>query len=268
MLGHKAAVATSALIIAVAGCTAGDDNDASVLPAEDVFADELIVTPDPGGTSASVSVTTALDMACAVVYGTTPDLGDGIATDTDMAGGAHADHNVVLADLEPDTEYHFRVQGSGADGQLYRSELMTFRTPAAGDAAPGPNAAIGAAVTGASSEFSDAFAAPNAVDGDLATEWSSAGDGDDAWISIDLGEPTDVVGIGFRSREMSDGSAIIDTFTVTVDDGDRLGPFPAGPGLSTVDVSFTGQVLRFDAAETTGGNTGAVEIEVYRDNQP
>lgn len=269
MLVHRAAVATSALIIAAAGCTSGDDQGTSVLPAEDVFADELIVTPDPAGTSANVSVTTALDMACAVVYGTTPELGDGIATDTDMAGGAHADHDVTLAGLEPGTEYYFRVQGSGGDVQLYRSELMTFRTPAADeDAAPGENAAIGAAVTGASSEFSGAFAAPNAVDGDLATEWSSAGDGDDAWITIDLGEQTDVVGIGFRSREMSDGSAIIDTFTVMVDDGDTLGPFPAGPGLSVVDVSFTGQVLRFDAAETTGGNTGAVEIEIYRDNQP
>jgi hypothetical protein len=34
--------------------------------------------------------------------------------------------------------------------------------------------------------------------------------------------------------------------------------------MSIVDVEFTGQALRFDAVETTGGNTGAVEIEVYQ----
>lgn len=157
------------------------------------------------------------------------------------------------------------MQGSGADGKLYRSELMTFRTPAADPVdRPGEDVAVGADVLGVSSEFSAAFAAAYAVDGDPTTEWSTAGDGDDAWITIDLGEPADVVGLGFHSREMGDGTAIITSFTVTVDDGQTLGPFAAGPGLSLVEVAFTGQLLRFDAVETTGGNTGAVEIEVYR----
>ena len=258
-----AAVVTAALVLT--GCSDEPGEDAAVLAAEDVFDGELDVVPDPSGVSATLSVTTSIDMACAVVYGTTEALGDGIATDTDMAGGAHSDHEVLMTGLEPDTEYFFRVQGSGADGRLYRSEVMTFRTPATdADARPGENAAVGAAVADVSSEFSGAFAAENAVDGDLATQWSSAGDGDDAWITIDLGEPVDVVGIGFRSREMSDGTSIIDSFTLTVDDGEPLGPFSAGPGLSVADIEFTGQVLRFDAVDTTGGNTGAVEIEVYQ----
>lgn len=253
---------TAALVLA--GCS-DEPDEATVLAAEDVFADELDVVSDPSGLSATLTVTTSIDMACAVVFGTTTALGDGIATDTDMAGGAHDDHHVLMTGLEPDTEYYFRVQGSGEDGRLYRSELLTFRTPAADPAAsPGENVAVGAAVVDMSSEFSAAFAAENAVDGDPATEWSSAGDGDDAWITIDLGEPVDVAGIGFRSREMSDGTSIINAFTVTVDDGDPLGPFPAGAGLSIADVEFTGQILRFDAVDTTGGNTGAVEIEVYR----
>jgi hypothetical protein len=38
----------------------------------------------------------------------------------------------------------------------------------------------------------------------------------------------------------------------------------AGDGLLTVaDVAFTGRVVRFDVAGSTGGNTGAVEIAVY-----
>lgn len=62
---------------------------------------------------------------------------------------------------------------------------------------------------------------------------------------------------------MSDVTAITRSFTVTVDYGETLGPCPAGS--EPVDVRFRGQVLRFDAAESTGGNSGAVEIEVYGD---
>jgi hypothetical protein len=257
-------IATSLLaaLIAVTACS-GDDGEPTVDVAEDVFEDELVVEPDPSGTSATVRVTTTLDMACAVVFGSTPDLGEGIATDSDMGGGAHTDHDVTLAGLEPDTEYYFRVQGSGADGRLFRSDLMTFRTPETAEpGASGENVAAGAAVVDVSSEFSDAFAAANAIDADPATEWSTAGDGDDAWIIIDLGEDVDIAGIGLFSREMSDGTAIIESYSVTVDDDEVLGPFPAGPGGSLSEVEVTGQVLRFDADTTTGGNTGAVEIEV------
>lgn len=253
-----------ALMFALAGCT-GDSEQPVVHPAADVIDGDIVVRPSPDGTSATVQVTTSIDMVCAVVYGTTAELGDGIATDADMGGGAHTDHAAVLTGLEPDTEYHLRVQGSGSDGRLYRSELLTFRTPATGPLErPGENVAAGADVVGVSSEFSEAFAATNAVDGDPATEWSTAGDGDDAWITIDLGETVDVISIGFHSREMGDGTSIINTFTVTVDDDETFGPYPAGPGLAIVDVTFSGQTLRFDAVDTTGGNTGAVEIEIYR----
>lgn len=259
----RVCVAVLAATMAATACS-GNSDDVGVAAAEEVFDGELVVEPDPSGTSATVAVTTTFDLACAVVYGTTESLGDGIATDTDMAGGAHSDHEVVLTGLQPDTEYFFRVQGSGSDGRLYQSELMTFRTASAQDSdAPGTNVAVGATIVDVSSEFSSAFAGGNAVDGDPATEWSTSGDGDDAWITLDLGDPVDVVGLGLRSREMPDGTSIIESFTVTVDDGETLGPFDAGTGLSVVDVAFTGQVLRFDAHETTGGNTGAVEIEVY-----
>jgi hypothetical protein len=249
--------------VTITACSA-QPSEGDVRPAETVLAGDITITPASSGMSATLSVTTSIDMACAVVYGSTPELGDGIATDTDMAGGAHAEHDVVLTGLEPGTEYYYRVQGSGSDGKLYQSELMTFRTPDGEVERPGENAAVGATVVGVSSEFSAAFAAENAFDGDPATEWSSAGDGDDAWITVDLGEPVDIIGIGFHSRQMGDGTAVIERFTVTIDDGAVLGPFPAGSGMSSVDIETTGQVLRFDAVATTGGNTGAAEIEVYR----
>ena len=260
-------LAPLAAVAVLAGCAdpgAPSADEQEILAAEQVFAEEPVVVPDPSGTSATLQVSTTLDMACAVVFGRDESLGDGIATDTDMAGGAHTDHQAVMRGLEPDTEYFFRVQGSGADGRLYRSELMTFRTPPAGAAdAPGENVASGAEVVGVSSEFSDSFAASAAVDGNLGTEWSSAGDGDDAWITIDLGRPVDVVGVALRSRSMSDGSSVIETFTVTVDDGETYGPFDAGTTAVVNEIAVTGEVLRIDAERTSGGNTGAAEIEVY-----
>ena len=62
---------------------------------------------------------------------------------------------------------------------------------------------------------------------------------------------------------MSDGSSIANAYTVTVDDDAVFGPFDAGLESPLVDVDFTGRVLRFDISTSTGGNTGAVEIEVY-----
>ncbi|MGY1984820.1 discoidin domain-containing protein [Blastococcus sp. SYSU DS0669] len=251
-------------VLVLAGCGAPASPGTEVRAAEEVFVEAPVVVPDPSGTSATLEVSTTLDMACAVVFGRDESLGDGIATDTDMGGGAHADHRAVMRGLEPGTEYFYRVQGSGADGNLYRSELMGFRTPSAEvAAAPGANAALGAEVVDVSSEFSEAFAAANAVDGDLGTEWSSDGDGDDASLTLDLGRPVDVVGLALRSRSMSDGTAVVETFTVTVDDGRTYGPFEAGTAVVVNETAFTGQVLRIDAGTTSGGNTGAAEIEVY-----
>ncbi len=171
------------------------------------------------------------------------------------------EHRVVLSGLEPGTEYQYRLQGVGADGRLYRSEVFTFRTPAAEESSLGPNLAIGTTVVGVSSEFSSGFAAENAFDGDIGTEWSSRGDGDEAFVEVDLGHEVAVSSVVFRTREMSDGTAITTLFSITVDGGDVFGPYAAG--VDAVAVDFRGTVLRFDVVESTGGNTGAVEIEVY-----
>ena len=259
-------VPASAALLVLAGC-GGTEPAASgaqeVLAAEQVFAEEPVVVPDASGTTAVLRVTTELDMACAVVFGRDEALGDGIATDADMGGGAHTDHQAVMSGLEPDTEYFYRVQGSGSDGNLYRSELRSFRTPRAAADTPGENVALGAAVVDVSSEFSGDFPAAAAVDGNPGTEWSSAGDGDDASITLDLGRAVDVIGVALRSRSMSDGSSVVETFTVTVDDGQTYGPFEAGTAFVVNETEFSGQVLRIDAERTSGGNTGAGEIEVY-----
>ena len=199
-----------------------------------------------------------------MVFGRDESVADGTATDDDMGEGAHTDHAAVMRGLLPDAEYFYRVQGEDADGARYRSELRTFRTPAAdATSTPGANVAVGAGVVDVSSEFSGTFTAANAVDGDPATEWSSAGDGDGSSITIDLGRAVDVVGVALRSRSMGDGTSVVETFTVTVDGGRTYGPFDAGTTFTVNEAEFTGQVLRIDAEDTSGGNTGAAEIEVY-----
>ena len=63
------------------------------------------------------------------------------------------------------------------------------------------------------------FGADNAIDGDPATAWSSDGDGDAAWIEIELPTETHVTSLGFWIRTMGT-SAEIFSFRVTTDRGE------------------------------------------------
>lgn len=183
-----------------------------------------------------------------------------------MGGSAIREHAVVLRDLKPDTTYRYRLTATDAGGSIYQSTVLELTTEPPRPAAPaGDNVAVGASVVDVSSEFDMAFGAANALDGDLATEWSSAGNGNDAFVTIDFGRRVEITGVAFRTREMADGSAITRSFTVSVDGGEPLGPFSAGDrqAANAATVSVTGRILRFEVAESTGGNTGAAEIEVY-----
>ncbi len=250
-------------------CTSEDRLAAEVRPFAEVQASEFSFETDPTNPSRAVfRVTTTEPMICAIVWGEDASLGN-FNNSLNMAGTGIVQHDVLLPGAEPGVEYTFVVQGTTADGTLYRSEVSTFTLTELESVAPPsdtrPNLALGASVTDVSSEFGSAFAAANAVDGDLSTEWSTAGDGDEAFITIDLGEPVEVGGVEFLTRSMTDGSAITDTFALRVDGGETLGPFPAGnpAETATAHVSVTGQVLTFEVVTSSGGNTGAVEIRVF-----
>lgn len=261
------------LAVIVSACSS--DGGSDVRPFSEVQATELVFEADPTNPERGIfRVDTTEPMICAIVWGETEALGN-FNNSLDMNGTGIIEHNVFLPGAEPGVEYYFKVQGSTADGSLYETELMTFTVPeleggASGDdmVDHGTNLALTGTVVETSSEFSASWGGANVIDDDLSTEWATSGDGDGAYIVIDLGSPQTLSGVEFITRSMADGTAITNEFTVTVDDGETFGPFPAGtvadPGFA--EVIATGQVIRFDVSSSTGGNTGAVEIRIFSSN--
>ncbi len=238
---------------------------------DEIIDADLEVTNFANDGTATLPIHTSVPVACTVVYGTTPEFGS-LSLDQDMAGGTHSDHNPLLSDLEPETTYYFRAQGVDDDGIVYLSEVMTFTTPAE-DTSQTENLASperGAQVIGYSSAFGDAgmlerWGAGSAFDDNPNTEWSSAGDGSEAWIEVELAGPARVDSVEFQSRSMSDGSAITQAFTIVTGDGEEYGPFelPDTDSSYRFEVPFEAERLRFNLMDTSGGNTGVVDIAVY-----
>jgi hypothetical protein len=231
----------------------------------------LVFELDPSDPSRGIfHVTTTEPMICAIVWGIDGSFGR-FNNSLSMNGTGIEQHDVSLPDVQPGVTYTYIVQGTTADGTLYRSERGTFRLeatatrPAATVPALGRNVATKATVTKVSSEFSTAFAGTKAIDGDPSTEWATRGDGNNGSITLDLTAVTDITGVEFVTRSMADGSAITSTYIVSVDGGAELGPFPAGTLAVPRPAAFTarGRIVRFDIKTSTGGNVGAVEIRVF-----
>lgn len=259
----------------------GDDDDEELIkerlshyvirPVEDIVDTDLLITNFESDGTASLPIETSVPVACTIVYGETEEFGT-LTLDQDMAGGTHSVHNPLLSGLKPETTYYFRVQGLDDDGVLYISDVMTFTTPAFEDE-PTTNLAspdLGATVTGFSSAFGDAaiderWGAGMAFDDNPNTQWSSAGDGDEAWIEVELAQKARIESVEFWSRAMNDGSSITLEFTITTDDGTMYGPFelPDADEAYEFEVEIEAQTLRFDLVSTTGGNTGVVNIALY-----
>jgi hypothetical protein len=268
-MNPKSLLVTLLVLGLLSGC--GGTVAVEVHPFDEVQASEFSFEADPANPNRAIfRVTTTEPMICAIVWGEDQSLGN-FNNSLDMAGTGIVQHNVFLPGAGPGVEYKFVVQGTTADGTLYRSEVGTFTVPAPESspttAARRVNLALGSTVVAVSSEFNADFSAANAVDGDIATEWSTAGDGDDASLTIDLGQSAEVSGFEFLTRSMADGTAVTLTYSVTVDGSETLGPYPAGNPADprTADVVATGRVFRFDVDTSTGGNTGAVEVRILGD---
>ena len=227
--------------------------------------------------SATLNITTNRDVACVVVFGMDPGFGQ-LALDRQMGSSAHSDHRVVMRGLQPDTEYVYRLQGSDPDGAFYASSTMRFRTPPAEPQADlGTNVAraeLGARIVDVSSNFdggdnASSFGANNAIDGDDSTEWSSAGDGNQAFVTVELPQAVEVSGFGLWTRTMGT-SAQIGRFEVENEAGEIFGPFAISDPNQLYGFAATGRGRRFTfrVVDSSGGNTGVVEIGVFTRGTP
>jgi len=243
-------------------------------PAKAILASPIEI--EPGSTSALVSLMTREPTMISVSYWT------GCACRRTAVRDALTrparEHRVELLALEPETIYWMNVVLVDEQARVYRSANLAFETTAPtqtpGAWEPdGENLALlekGGRIVGVSSNWGggdndSAFGANKAIDGDPNTEWSSDGDGDDAWIEIALAEAGTITGIGFWTRTMGT-SAQIYKFRVLTPDGTVLGVFdlPDAKQLYNFDLEdFVGQQLRFEVVESSGGNTGAKEIAIY-----
>jgi hypothetical protein len=251
------------------GCGASEESSVAVRPISEILEGPIEIT-DLTARSAAVRATTSVDVVCSVVYGPDNTFGHQ-STDLNMAGGGHREHAAPLRGLEPDTTYHYRLQGAGPDGTIYVSDVLTFRTPVeepvSGDQRGNlASRSAGAKVVEVSSVFADSpsWQAENAVDGDPSTAWSSDGDGDDAFITVRLAEPHRLQAVGLWTRTMG-ATAQIFRFQVVADDGIVLGPFdlPDSAGLHQFPVNLVSQSLRFEVVTSSGGNTGIVELVAF-----
>jgi len=243
----------------------------TVRPIEEVFTDGPPRIADLSEQDGTLRFVSSVPLACSVVYGETPAFGQ-VAVDQDMDGGAHTNHHPAISGLKADTLYHYRVQGTAADGALYASAVMTFRTPKA--AAAGPvnlaSLAAGGRIAAVSSNYgagpNDAsFGANSAIDGRRTTEWSSNGDGDSGFVEIALAREARIGAVEVWTRSMSNNTAQIFKFTLTTDSGEVLGPYElpdaSKPYRFAVDV--TAKSLRLDVVASNGGNVGLVEFAAY-----
>jgi hypothetical protein len=243
----------------------------NIRPIEDVFTDGPPRIADLSGQDGTLLFVSSVPLACSVVYGETPAFGQ-VSVDQDMNGGAHTDHHPALSGLKPDTEYFYRVQGTAADGTLYASAVMTFRTPKQAAAGPVNLASLeaGARIASVSSNYGGAandgsWGANSAIDGQRTTAWSTNGDGDAGFVEIALAREAQIGEVEVWTRTMSNNTAQIYKFTLTTDSGEVLGPFElpdaSKPYRFAVDV--TAKSLRLDVVASNGGNVGLVEFAAY-----
>ncbi len=214
-------------------------------------------------TGAKVTFHSKIPLATMVVFGETRDYGKlakSVSTDTLTS----RKHVAELTGLEPNTLYYYRVQGIAADGTIYVGRSMAFRTlrkeTDLTGLVPVPMQVVAVSSNYGRAANNDPWGADSAVDGDETTAWASHGDGDAAFLEVDLGALKQIDAVDVRSREMADGSARIIRFRIVTETGQEFGPFtlPDARKAYRFPIGVKARRLRFEALESTGGNTGLV----------
>ncbi|KAL7539563.1 hypothetical protein ACHAXR_009390 [Thalassiosira sp. AJA248-18] len=123
------------------------------------------------------------------------------------------------------------------------------------------------------SAVSSSYGAEKAIDGFENTAWSSFGDGNDAFVTIELPFMSNVVYVDFHTRSMTDGTAQIYEYQVEFiaeDDDSAIAivskkctlPDASRP-YTCISGAMGVSVVTFRAVQSSGGNTGAMEIGVH-----
>lgn len=231
---------------------------------------------DLGAYRAVVRFDTSVPTTCEAAFGISESSLDRTATDPNMEPGTFpTTHEVPLEDLMPETTYYVVARAETEGGEAADSAVLVFTTTTGAAVDSLLNVAelsAGTTVTAVSSNYGggandSGYGANRALDGQMSTEWSSNGDGDGAFIEIDLGAARSLSVIGFRSRMMSDGTSIIEEFRLIVDGSTTLGPFLAPDPdiryLFELDAPVSAQTVRLEAVMTSGGNTGIKELQLF-----
>lgn len=263
-------VSSCAIVLAISGCSS-DPEPSTEIEFSNIRVEEI------GAHRAAIRFQTSIPTECEIEIGKTTSFGT-IAVDPDMEEGELAiDHDVPVEDLELSTVYYFRARAQDAEGEFAYSEMTSFETLAEEDPTAGKlNYALlasGTSIVDVSSNFGASNGASwginAAFDGSMASEWSSSGDGNNAFVTINFGQQRSITSFGFRSRKMSDGTAIT-TKVELVHGTTTLGPFstddPDTRYVFPLDPAITTDTIRVNLIETTGGNTGAKEIQFYGTN--
>lgn len=235
-----------------------------------------------GPTSAIVRFDTSIPTTCEVRYGLSAGELAWTATDPNMdpSNPYNVVHEVPLTGLLPETAYFYQPVAKTPTNVVFNGPAGRFITaketvdPTMVNVARSKEGTI---IAGVSSNFAgganaSTWGAEKAIDGDSLTEWATAGDGDNAWLALDLGKPRTVSRVALQSRRMSDGTSIIKQVRLLFDDGVILGTFDMpDPGIRYVfdltEPAMTRQV-RLEATSTTGGNTGLKEFELFEVTAP
>lgn len=266
------AVASLSAFFSLFGSARASKFQMSVHTIDEVADGAIPTVQDISATEAVIIFQSIIPLACSVVFGETQKFGQ-IAVDDDMDGGAHGDHHPLLAGLTPATDYYYRVQGTASDGTLFVGNVQKFTTaaPPADTQTDLATMAAGARVVAVSSNFGSAenhqsWGANWAIDGGPQKAWSSAGDGNDAFIEIELQEEARISEVSVWTRSMSDGTARILKFQLTIDNGRVLGPFelPDAKQPYHFRIDEVSQRLRLDVLESTGGNVGLIEFGAFQ----
>jgi hypothetical protein len=227
---------------------------------------------------AVIKFDTTIPTTCEAQYGTSKEGLDKTARDPNMAEGSfELVHEVPVEDLASGTNYFYRAKAADASGLIQYSEIFSFATLTGVPAGSAINVASknqGAVISEVSSNFGgsgagndSSWGANNAIDDSMNSEWASNGDGNKAYLVINLSREFLLTGVGFRSRKMSDGSSIITSFKLVFADQSEQGPFstPDPDQIYTFDFEtpVKSQQVRFVALTTTGGNTGAKAIQLF-----